>query len=200
VDAALGRLVAGLRQRNIFDATNLIVVSDHGMNSTSGTRVVLLDSLVNIDHLDLVTSTVLVGINPKPAHAAEVEHALLGSHSHMQCWKKENLPKKFHYGHNPRVPAIQCLADDGWMVTTAAAESKRTHAPLGEHGYDNDNPTMRALFVARGPSFKHHVTVPVFDNINIYDLLARLMQIKPQPNDGNAAVTAGMLRDSATAP
>ena len=80
------------------------------------------------------------------------------------------------------------------MVSTAAVESKRTLPLLGEHGYDNQDPKMRALFVAHGPSFKQHLTVPVFDNVNVYVLLARLLGLQPLHNEGSAAVTAGMLR------
>jgi predicted AlkP superfamily pyrophosphatase or phosphodiesterase len=194
VDAALGRLVEGLRQRGMFDDTDLIVISDHGMSATSPERVVLLDEIVNVDHIELVTAIVNAGINPKAGYEAEVERALLAPHSHLQCWKKGNLPKRFHYGHNARIPAIVCLPEDGWMVGTAAMASKGGHVPLGEHGYDNDDPQMRALFVARGPSFKQHLTVPVFDNINVYVLLAKLLGVTPLRNEGSLAVTAGMLR------
>jgi predicted AlkP superfamily pyrophosphatase or phosphodiesterase len=194
VDAALGRLVEGLRRRGMFDDTNLIVVSDHGMSGTSAERVVLLDEIVNVDHIELVTAIVNAGINPKPGYEAEVERALVAPHSHLQCWKKENLPKRFHYGHNARIPAIVCLPDDGWMVGTAAMASKRLRVPLGEHGYDNDDPQMRALFVARGPAFKQHLTVPVFDNINVYALLAKLLGVTPLRNEGSLAATVGMLR------
>jgi predicted AlkP superfamily pyrophosphatase or phosphodiesterase len=194
VDAALGRLVEGLRQRGMFDDTDLIVISDHGMSATSPERVVLLNEIVNVDHIELVTAIVNAGINPKAGYEAEVERALLAPHSHLQCWKKGNLPKRFHYGHNARIPTIVCLPDDGWMVSTAATASKGGHVPLGEHGYDNDDPRMRALFVARGPSFKQHLTVPVFDNINVYALLAKLLGVTPLRNEGSLAVTAGMLR------
>jgi predicted AlkP superfamily pyrophosphatase or phosphodiesterase len=195
VDAALGRLVDGLRQRGMFDDTNLIVVSDHGMSATSSERVVLLDQFVNVDHLELVTSIVNAGINPKAGYEAEVERALLAPHEHLQCWKKGDLPKRYHYGHNARIPAIACVADDGWMVGTAAMAAKQTHVPLGEHGYDNEDPQMRALFVARGPAFKQHATVPVFDNIHVYALLAKLLGVTPRVNEGSLAVTAGMLRN-----
>jgi predicted AlkP superfamily pyrophosphatase or phosphodiesterase len=194
VDAALGRLVAGLRQRNAFDTTNLIVVSDHGMSATSPDRMVFLDQFVNVDHIELSSAIVNAGIDPKPGYAAEVERALLAPHPHLQCWKKEALPKRFHYGQNKRIPAIQCVADDGWMVSTTATESKRAHPLLGEHGYDNDDPKMRAMFVAHGPSFKQHLTVPVFDNINVYALLTKLIGVKPLHNEGRPAATAGMLR------
>jgi predicted AlkP superfamily pyrophosphatase or phosphodiesterase len=194
VDAALGRLVAGLRQRNLFDTTNLIVLSDHGMSATSADRMVLLDQIINVEHIELRSSIVNAGIAPKPGYEAEVERALLAPHPHLRCWKKENLPRKFHYGRNERIPPIQCVTDDGWMVSTAATEAKRTQPLLGEHGYDNDEPKMRALFVAHGPSFKQHLTVPVFDNINVYALLTELSGVKPLPNEGRPTATAEMLR------
>ncbi len=185
VDAALGRLVAGLRERGMLDTTNLVVLSDHGMSATSPERIVLLDELVNVAHLELVSSIVDAGINPKPGYEAEVEHSLLAPHPHLHCWKKNAVPKRYHYGHNARIPAIVCVTNDGWMVSTAAAESKRAHTPLGEHGYDNDDPLMRAVFVAHGPAFKQHRTEPVFDDINIYALLAKLLGVTPRPNAGH---------------
>lgn len=195
IDAALGRLVEGLRHRRMFDDTNIIVVSDHGMSATSAERVVLLDEIVNVDHIDLVSAVVNAGINPKAGYEAEVERALLAPRAHLQCWKKGNLPRRFHYGHNARIPVIVCLPDDGWMVSTAALASRQQgHVPLGEHGYDNNDPLMRALFVAHGPSFKQHATVPMFDNINVYALLAELLGVTPLRNEGSLAVTAGMLR------
>ncbi len=194
IDAALGRLVAGLRERNQYDTTNFVIVSDHGMSASSPERVVLLDPIVNLEHIELVSSLVNAGIDPKPGYAAEVEQALLAPHAHLQCWKKEHMPKKFHYGKNERIPPIQCVAEDGWIVSTAAAESKRPLPLLGEHGYDIDGPKMRALFVAHGPAFKQHLTVPVFDNVNVYVLLAKLIGLKPLHNAGRPAVTAGMLR------
>jgi predicted AlkP superfamily pyrophosphatase or phosphodiesterase len=194
VDAALERLVAGLRQRNVFDTTNLILLSDHGMSASSPDRMVLLDSIVDVQHIELTSSIVNVGIDPKPQYAAEVERALLAPHPHLRCWKKANLPGNFRYGHNGRIAAIVCVTEDGWMVSTAATESKRTRPLLGEHGYDIDEPKMQALFVAHGPSFKQHLTVPVFDNINVYALLTKLIGVTPVPNEGSPAVTAAMLR------
>lgn len=194
IDTALGRLVDGLRRRDAYLTTNLVIVSDHGMSASSPERVVLLDPIVNLEHIEIVSSLVNAGIEPKPGYAAEVERALLAPHPHLQCWKKEHMPGKFHYGKNKRIPSIQCVTEDGWMVSTIAAESKRTQPILGEHGYDSDNPKMHALFVAHGPSFKQHLTVPVLDNVNVYGLLAGLMGIRPLPNAGEQRATAGMLR------
>ncbi len=52
---------------------------------------------------------------------------------------------------------------------------------------------MRALFVAHGPAFKHGLVVPEFDNVDVYPLLAKILHITPQPNDGHLDNVAGML-------
>jgi predicted AlkP superfamily pyrophosphatase or phosphodiesterase len=193
VDAALARLVDGLKARGLFDRTNLVVVSDHGMTSTAPERQVYLDDLVNLDEAGFVTGGILAGLNPKPAEAAPVERAILASHEHMTCWRKSDVPARLHYGTNPRVPALLCLADDGWIITTHDDAAKRTHFSLGEHGYDNDDPNMRALFVAHGPAFKSGLRVREFDNVDVYPLLAHLLAIKPAPNDGRFEDVRAML-------
>ena len=123
--------MAGLReQRNVFDTTNLVVVSDHGIEYNIPDRMVFLGSVRERGpHPELWSSIVNAGIDPKPGYTAEVEtHLLAPLIPHLQCWKKENLPKKFHYGQNKRIPAIQCVADDGWMVRHRESYRVKTHA------------------------------------------------------------------------
>lgn len=192
VDTALARLVGGLKARGVFNRTNIVIVSDHGMTSTAPERQIYLDDLVNLDDAGLVTGGILAGMNPKPATA--VERVMLAPHAHMQCWKKSEVPARLYYGTNPRVPALLCLADDGWIITTHDDAAKRKHFSLGEHGYDNDDPKMRALFVAHGPAFKAGLRVPEFDNVDVYPLLAHLLAITPAPNDGRFDDVREMLR------
>ena len=189
----MGRLLEGLRRRALQDSTNVVVVSDHGMANADDAHTVLLDEFIDPNAIDLVASTVVAEINPVRGHEEEVQRALLGLHEHFQCWRKGELPARWHYGENPRVPALVCVAASGWMLDTQANRGRNHHAVHGEHGYDNDDPKMRALFVAHGPAFRHGVVVPEFDNVDIYPMLARILSIKPAPNDGDFRVVAPML-------
>ena len=195
VDAALARLVAGLEARGAFARTNLVIVSDHGMTSTSPERVIYLDDLIPLDDAGLVTSGILAGMNPKPDRASGIESVLLAKHDHMRCWRKSEIPARFHYGTNPRVPALLCLADDGWLVSTREAVKNRKHFSLGEHGYDNDDPAMRALFVAHGPALKSGVRVRELDNVDVYPLVAHLLALPPRHVDGRYEDVREMLVD-----
>jgi predicted AlkP superfamily pyrophosphatase or phosphodiesterase len=63
----------------------------------------------------------------------------------------------------------------------------------GSHGYPGDVPEMAALFVAHGPAFRRGVVIPDFDNVNVYPLLAALLGVKAERNDGDLAVLASAL-------
>lgn len=196
VDTAIAHLVAGLKQRGEFDRVNLIVVSDHGGTAISKERTIFIEDLVPKDDAVAVNLGVLAGFNPRRGRTADVEAKLLKPHDHMRCWRKSDVPARLHYGTNPRIPALICLADDGWQISTREYLASREKFSLGDHGYDNDDPNMRALFIAHGPAFRRGLVVPEFDNVDVYPLLAHLLGIRPARNDGDFSVVAPMLRDA----
>lgn len=194
-DAALGRLVAGLKRRGIFDAADIVVVSDHGQTATDPAQRTYLDDIVPLDDVEVASYGILAGIEPRPGKTAGVEAALLRPHPHMRCWRKGEMPPRLHYGSNPRIPALLCLADRGGIVSWHGYDARGGHYSAGEHGYDNDEPSMRALFIAHGPAFRSGVVVPEFDNVDVYPLLAHLLGFAPEPNDGDFRAVAPVLRD-----
>lgn len=193
VDAMLAKLIAGLKARDLDDKVNIIIVSDHGMTTVSPDRVILLDDVIDLKNATVPAMLAAAGINPAPGHEAEIAAALLKPHDHMTCWRKADIPTRLHYGTNSRVAAILCLADLGWTVATRAGLAAIPITLRGNHGYNPAEPTMAALFVAHGPAFKSGVTLPAFDNIDVYSLLTKVMGIRPEPNDGNIkALAAGL--------
>ncbi|HET6807135.1 MAG TPA: alkaline phosphatase family protein [Frateuria sp.] len=194
VDHAIARLVAGLRQRGLYDRVNLIVLADHGMAATPPNQRIFLDDLVDPSHMQMVSEGAIAGIVPAPGHEDEVAAALLKPQPHMQCWRKADIPPHLHYGHNERVPPLFCLARVGWLITrNRGTVLHHGKAILGEHGFDNADPRMRALFVAHGPAFRSHARMPVFPNVDVYPLMTHLLGIRPQPGDGHYADVADML-------
>lgn len=192
VDAALARLVAGLKARGVYDRVNLIVVADHGMAETSPDRVVFLDDLAPIADVTIVTLGTVSGLIPRTPAA---ETALVGKHLHVECRRKAQLPRRFHYGTHRRIPPVICLPETGWLLTTREWAARRPMTgPAGSHGYDPDAVQMRALFVAHGPDIRPGVVLPVFDNVSVYPLIMRLLGLPARPNDGRARDTARALR------
>ncbi len=198
VDAALARLVAGLKQRGLYRRMNMIVLADHGMAHTPPSRRIRLARLIDTAHARIVSTGAIAGIVPAPGHAAELDAALLRPHAHMTCWKKSQIPARLHYGHNARVPPLFCMAQDGWLMVSSQTSLQHHGKPIqGEHGFDNAAPDMRALFLAHGPAFRRHAVVPEFINVDVYPLMTHLLGIPAQPNDGSYDAVKGMLRPAA---
>jgi len=200
-DAAMARLVQGLRQRGLLDQINMIVLADHGMASNPLPNSVMLDQLVPLDELQSVSMGILAGFNPKSGSAtdrakfAAIEQQLEQPQQHMHCWDKTRVPARFVYGSNPRVPQLLCLADVGWRITTTDYNaSHQGHISIGEHGYDNADPLMQALFIAHGPAFRVNARVGAFPNVDVYPLMAHLLDIPPAANDGDYNAVKDMLK------
>jgi predicted AlkP superfamily pyrophosphatase or phosphodiesterase len=200
-DEAMTRLVQGLRQRGLLDKINMIVLADHGMASVPLQNSVMIDRLIPQDSVQTVSLGILAGFNPKDGSAqaaadfAAVEHQLEQPQQHMRCWDKTRVPARLVYGGNPRVPRLLCLADVGWRITTTEyAASHKGNISIGEHGYDNADPLMQALFVAHGPAFRVGAKVPAFPNVDVYPLMTHLLGIPAAANDGDYDAVKDMLK------
>lgn len=193
VDARIGDLLAGLQARGI--AANIILVADHGMAEVSPARRIFLDALLDPAKVQLVASGAVASLNPQPGQAAAVRAALLKPHANMACHDKAALPARLHYGRHPRVPAIICIAEPGWMIWLSPPRPDQPMRALGGmHGYDPAHPDMAASFVAAGPAFRSGVVLPPFDNVDVHPLLLRLLGLPAMPTDGNPRTLAPALR------
>jgi predicted AlkP superfamily pyrophosphatase or phosphodiesterase len=197
VDAAVGRLVAGLKARGLYDTTNIVVVADHGMAPQPLSGLVDVTTLVDPAKALFVSTGSVVAVRPLPGFEAEVAAAMLRPIPHLTCWEKDKIPARYGYGTNRRVPPIVCLAETGWYFATAAAIKRRwAEHPRdgGAHGYDPQDPTMRAVFVARGPAFKPGVVLPPFDNVDVYPLLTTVIGVEGDEGDGQLDPVKAALR------
>jgi len=190
VDSALARLMSGLESRKIYDSVDIVVVADHGMSAISPERLIYLDDVVDSASVKVVNLTPNLMISARDGDT-DALLARLQKLPHLTAWKKEDVPARLHYGTSPRITAIVGVADDGWMLAWRHAKPSDLG---GQHGYDNAVTNMRALFVARGPDFRAGSAIGEFPNVDIYDLLARLLGINPAPNDGTLAPFLPVLR------
>ena len=189
VDARVGDLIEGLKAMG--QPANLVIVADHGMAANSSDRVVALDRVANPADYRVVESGPYATLAALPGHEKALEAALLKPHPHMQCWRKSEIPARFHYGTHRRIPPYFCLGQTGWEVQATAPKKAMTG---GNHGWDDQAPDMQALFIANGPAFvKGAKPAPGFTNVDVYPMLARLIGVTPRPSDGNPAALSGIV-------
>ena len=200
VDAQIGRLVDGIERGGLAGSVDVVIVSDHGMARVPEGNVVAFEEMVDEADAEPVTFGQVVGFRPLPGHEAAAESALLGAHERYDCWRKQELPARWHYGSHPRIPPIVCQMHEGWDAIPARFIQRRPAGTRGSHGYDPALPSMRAIFIASGPSFASGVRLQAFDNVDVYPLLARLLGVDPADHDGNAGTLLPALRQAPPTP
>ncbi len=200
VDDAISTLLRELRRNGRLPSTNLVLVSDHGFDTVPAGNAIRTTDMVPAEIAEAISDGQVIGFAPLPGKSAAAERALLGRHAQYECWRKAELPARWHYGRHPRVPPIVCQMAPGWDALWPPKYDWRQQYEAGltrgSHGYDPDLPQMRASFIASGPAFREHVQLPVFDNVDVYPLLMRLLQLPAEPNDGDIAPLLPALKDA----
>jgi len=190
LDSLLGVFLNKLEQLPIKDQLNFIVTSDHGMCSTNEERVVIIGDYVDSEWFEEIE-----GYNPnfllkvKDGYL-DTAYSILSNIEHIQAWKHDEVPEYLNYGHNPRTMDIVIVADSSWTVEW----KERNSYGLGAHGYDNTNSDMHAIFYALGPVFKENYKHPGFENIDLYPLMAYILNLQATEVDGSLENVEEMIK------
>ncbi len=204
LDQTIGRFIKGLKKRKIDKKVNIIIVSDHGMAAYNPRDAIILDEMFDTD---LAERIFWVGeftqIFPKPGKEDEIYNQIKSNlPPNAEVYRRGEFPERFHFGTNKRIAPIVVVPHEGSKITNRADyEKDKSEGKLeelrGSHGFDNQLPSMRALFIARGAAFKNGFVAEPFENIQIYNLMSFILGLKPAANDGNLNNVRGMLRNSA---
>lgn len=200
VDRYLEQLYKGLKARKIDEKVNVIITSDHGMASYDPRNVIFLDDYLSDSLAEkILWTSEFIQIFPKEGKADEI-FAKINNIEKLSCWHKKDIPARFNYQNSPRIAPIICLADEGWTVSNHKRYQDWEKdiiditKPRGAHGYDNELPSMRAIFLATGPAFKKNYTAEPFKNVEVYNIMCKILGLNPAPNDGNFEMVKNLLK------
>ena len=202
VDTDIARLMAGLKARKIDRKVNVIIVSDHGMATVPQQNYIMMDDFFDIKDQKISDPILTTGeiwqIFPKPGKENYVMDRLKNI-QHSTCWRKKDIPARLHYNEGRRIAPIICSSDEGWYMTDRERLDKDKEMVdfpriKGAHGYDNKYQTMMATFIAHGPAFKKGYTAEPFENVEVYNLMCKILGLKPAQNDGDLDRVKKMLK------
>lgn len=181
LDSLLGYFLTQLEALPNANQINFILTSDHGMSEISDERMIPLG-----ENLPRTWLKGYSGSNPVVnLWSEEGYHDSLMMHlakiKHIQAYDSTTVPAHLHYMRNPRCGDIVVVADSSWSIS----KSSYDHVSKGTHGYDPSNGDMDVIFYALGPAFKENYTGQQFQNVDVYNLLAHLLHLKPATNDGD---------------
>jgi alkaline phosphatase D len=177
LDALMGELRARLNATGL--PIDLIIVSDHGM-------ILNDNNWIQWDqHVDLKdTKVVEWSFYPKTETEAQSLYEQFRAHPdpRFTVYRRKDTPAYLHLRDNPR-NGDPVVVPNGPYIAHPHATSPRED--LADHGYDVTRmPQMKAYFLATGPDIRRGVKLPSFTNLDVYDFVSKLLDLKPAPNDG----------------
>jgi len=183
MDNVFGNLITKISKLSIYNNLNIIIVSDHGMTDVKPDRTIDLSLVTDLSNMRVNGSGPTVFISSESKKQLKQTYKQLKNIDNADVYWKQNIPKRFHYRNHVRIPDLLVLANEGWSLMPLGHGSS---TPKGSHGYDNQLDNMKAIFMAKGPSFKKGYRRDEFENIHIYPLITHILGIKSYPNiDGD---------------
>jgi predicted AlkP superfamily pyrophosphatase or phosphodiesterase len=203
--ALVDETMKGLFQR--IDALNLpvisIVTSDHGMAALSFERVEYLnDTHKSKEEKAAYSHFRNHGQGPFIFHyyqgpAEEKEKhisTLLQAHKrgkNFKTYRRGSLPKHLNFNTNERMGDLVTIASPGFTV----GDRQGLRVIAGGHGFDpTKTQDMDGIFWIRGPRIQSGMILPVFENVHLYPLIAKLLGLEiTQPIDGKLETLSPLL-------
>ncbi len=195
-DARIGQLIAGLEDRNLFDKVNIMIVSDHGMAQLSQERLIFLDDYLDPTNLKIINWSPVMDLWCDESEVDSIFNLINGKHPKFSVYKKQAVPERLHFSNNIRIAPIIGIMENGWTLTSRDYyASHQSYYRGGTHGFDPEHSDMGAFFLAYGPAFKSGITLPAFKNIQLYNLMAKVLELEPAENDGDIEALKSILLD-----
>jgi predicted AlkP superfamily pyrophosphatase or phosphodiesterase len=192
VDKAIDRLMIGLHRLQLDDNANVIIVSDHGMTDLSTNRIIVLSDYVALNSVQVDATGAIAGLRPLDGNVDTLYAEFAGKENHFKVYRRENMPARFHYTDSLRIPPVVLVADEGWYISRLPLDPTKIFESA-THGFDPELESMGATFIAYGPAFRHGVTLPPTQNVNIYNLLCATLNLTPASNDGDDSLVTEVL-------
>ncbi|MFZ0473731.1 MAG: ectonucleotide pyrophosphatase/phosphodiesterase [Bacteroidales bacterium] len=182
LDSLMGKLREGISRLPQAKKVNLIVLSDHGMTEIDTSRYnYIFDTLPQTMVKRIYGGSPVWAVEPVEGMTDSILY-YLNIQKGMKAYRREELPGHLHYGTNPRIPAVVLIADPGWV---AGVRLKPSGYNRGDHGYDWKFRDMHSIFYAEGPAFKKGFAVDTLYNVDVYNVISKILNLTPAPNDGN---------------
>ncbi len=182
LDSLLGVLRDGLRKLPQAKRISLIVLSDHGMGQVDPAKYnYIFDTLPQTMVKRIYGGSPVWSVEPAEGKTDSLIMCI-NMQKGVKAYRKEELPAHLHYGTNPRLPEVVVIADPGWIAGIRPVPSGNNR---GDHGFDWKWKEMHSIFYAEGPAFKKGFETDTLYNVDVYNIITRILNIIPAQNDGN---------------
>lgn len=180
-----------IHENNLQNRTNVIHLSDHGMDSVQLTNIIDLTKIIK-HKVSYYGNTPVMQIVPNvESELIDVYNELKKASESMKTFKvylDEDLPERWHYRNKYRVGPLTVVAEIKYgfqdMFEAAKWYEKAYNIPVkptnkyGVHGYDNALEPMHPIFFAYGNKIKTFNEVEPFDTVDLIYLFCEILGLQ----------------------
>ncbi|XP_032462129.1 ectonucleotide pyrophosphatase/phosphodiesterase family member 7-like [Phocoena sinus] len=122
INRTIGYLLEAIERHSLTEHLNVIITSDYSMTTVKKkpkvteillTNYISFRDLVKFDIVDYGSFGMLL---PKPGQEEAVYQALKNAHLHLNVYKREEFPERFHFAKHEWVLPIVMYADSGYNI------------------------------------------------------------------------------------
>jgi len=136
VDRTVGYLRQRIQESGLESTLNLIITSDHGMETVIKTDEIHIRTIENFTFSDIQFELLDYGPNrlllPKEGRLEHVYSVLKNAHPKLHVYKKEDFPKRFHYANHSRITPLLLYSDPGYVIHGVRGMCRHISRALGD--------------------------------------------------------------------
>ncbi|WP_316734642.1 ectonucleotide pyrophosphatase/phosphodiesterase [Pedobacter aquatilis] len=192
VDSAIYKLTEAIKPLGL--PVNYIFVSDHGMTAVDQEHPIKTPKEIDTAKYIIAASGTMMDIHAKnKADVMPLYEKLKDQNQGYKAYLKSNMPEYLHY--NTSDDKMNRIGDILLIPEWPRVFSNRKPG-IGHHGFDPRKvKDMHATFMAWGPAFKENQQIDSFENVNIYPLIAKILNLTYDDQiDGKLEVLSGILK------
>nr|CAD2147345.1 unnamed protein product [Meloidogyne enterolobii] len=206
---------------DLLRSTNLIVLSDHGLIKSEEQNQYYIEECIadSTKVKQIANSLAFALIWPEEeeedtiffelkfcdqwANLASVDYE--GETKEVEpsvgVYRQHEIPERFHWKNSRFIAPIVLIAQPGYQLLTRQIPSTSVSEKFGREwkmldGWDNENPDLQGIFMARGPAFKSGYKGGPLEIVDIYQLVLNMLGVDPcHPNNGSWERVSEFLSD-----
>ncbi|XP_072170546.1 venom phosphodiesterase 2-like [Diadema setosum] len=214
IDDAIGSLLDYLMWNQDLACFNIIVVSPSGLTPTmcggGNENVEFLSSHV----------TSVIGLDTTPDYLNTFASISVSSSADenyntneeftefFRCkfsdkgsvFMRHELPTRFHYSYEHVPNDVYVLMKNGFSFARESTDYSQLFCQHASNGYDTLAYGMEGFFVGFGHDFKVNHRVRDFNNIDIYNMMTKILGLTPELHNGTEGGLNSLLRNAGTFP
>lgn len=192
LDARLQQMDQLLMDRQMREQLNIVIVSDGGLKNTDEMKEESIDRYMPPEGISatIIGNGAVILVYADSTNT-DLVYGVLSNMPGARAFRRHEIPPQYHFDHQQRAPDVLVVADTNTYIENT--EPLHVAAAGGYDDTEGNVPEMRGVLMGRGPGFMKGALGGPVQAVDVYTLLATLLDVTSEVHSGDPAVTSGLV-------